>query len=521
MASYRLSPAAPKEARQKLEENFFLPANMKEALTRDLLLAHFLFNQEYADRLTSPEEGLRAMAEFVSTMTEFKSPEKQRDLIIDLLDEASLFVLSKSPKEATRLYQGLYKKPGTKKARQQTIAVSNGTLVCRCPKVPSENEGQTLNLAKVISLAMRMMKIKVGDVKVIYDESLGSSCNLLAKIERSISLMETACSLATSQAGEAIELSTGLRANLPEILASIKVARRNTNLTRKFGKAEKVTADTLRKTLNIRFGLEESGSDPWVCSFLKGLFNEVTKPYTSYLPGEFMHSLRVRNQCSSDAAILAKMGYVGLAPATIKVEKVLLSRTESYTEVQAPKAKDPKTTTIGKGTEVVRSRVVPLNEDKFPEGANFREYRCAVTTVLPMIDPGSNIGPRDQIKGDSLTPRSEYALSFYKKNSELVDAANTAFAIMSSIPNKGSKATPEQFNNARNRYIGLSANIGFFDATGKEYQKYSEIPDHTRKFLEKLFRRKVATVESLNSSDNEEDGDAKGVSTKTRPSSVP
>jgi hypothetical protein len=490
-----------------MEESYFLPSNMVDARIKDILLAEVLNNQDLVDSLTSPEAALKSIGSYLEPLVISSSPEKAEELVTEIADKVALFIISKSPKEATKLMQSIYIKKASARRAQPMFVLHNQTLSVRVPNVDPKNEGQILNLAKTLSFAMKLFKVPKEGLKIYRHSELGNSVHLLSKIERTIDLLESALLLPASQAGDAIQFESGFKANLPEILAAIKVARRNSNLVRKTtpAKDRKVvvtTADILRKSFNIRSGFEESGADPWVVNFLRAILAEVTKPYTQHLPGDWMHSLRVRNETNSDVGIMAKMGWAGVSPAPIKVHKVLLTRVVKKKTLVLPKSTKGKTV-IGRGTEIEKEELVPLSLEKFPEGMTFREYRAALTLVLPLINPKENKSLKDQLSGDSLTPRSPSSLAFYKENKEIVDALNIAFAIMTAIPKKDRKAEPSHFEHARNHLINLTAEVGFQDANGKEYRTYLSIPEHIRLPLEKFFNRLIKAAEEEPMADNQ------------------
>jgi len=72
-----------------------------------------------------------------------------------------------------------------------------------------------------------------------------------------------------------------------------------------------------------------------------------------------------------------------------------------------------------------------------------------------------------------------------------VDACNLAFAIVSAIERKSRKATPAQFDQARNHFINESANVKFQDRTGRKYDKFSDLPPEYKGWFQKNFYRTV------------------------------
>lgn len=373
------------------------------------------------------------------------------------------------------------------------------TLAFRVPCVDPKNEGLIKNLGFLLSVICDCLGCDSSLVKLQRDEKLGTEFNLSAKVQGCLQLMQASLTIPQS-GGVATEFETGLKASLPEMLAALKVARRNSNLVYKSPKVLKakitpVSSEMLRKTVNMKFGFDERNSDPFVASLLKEFLNELTKPLVQNLPGVYMHSLKTRNKAQSDQALLHLMGYVPCSPGANKILHTILHKTKEVETKVAPKAAKG-TTVIGKGTSVIALKVFALNADKaHPEETDFREFRTGVVCTLPYINPKSTKPIKDQITNQSLEVRELGTLSFWKKNEELAEAVYLAYAIKLAIDKK-SKAQPKHFKNAREHLINLSANQVFQDASGTIYQKYSDIPLNIRGWLETTYFHKTKVGEA-------------------------
>jgi hypothetical protein len=350
-----------------------------------------------------------------------------------------------------------------------------------------------------------MLGLNKDQVHMKIDPSLGKSCNLLDKISSNLDILEAALTLPSISAGEGVEFQSGLKANLPEMLAALRVARRNSGLARKMGtggssKSTTTTPEHIRKAFNTRFGFEISGADPWVCSVLRATFSEITKPDFEKFPGEWMHSLRVRNGSSSDAGIMAKLGFTAIQASPTKVKFILCNKPVKEIVHEEPKS-SKRETRIGKGTDTERLLLRQLGHEKFKE-TNFQEFRALVTTLLPYIDPKSNKKVQEQLPSDPFRTVSPFALAFYQKNPQLVDAINLAFAIYRTVPDKKKKSDTSHFEQVRNHVISLTANVGFYDASGNKYERYTSIPENIRGYFESNFNHKIGQVQR-STQDNE------------------
>jgi hypothetical protein len=446
----------------------------------------------------SPTDVRIIVRNYLSKTVESGDLEKYESLQTEITNSVIMCITSEEGKLPERIDKALYKTQRSDKREHKLPLVlrTEDKLVLRIPDIPDDNQGLMDNLAKIIRFTLDLMGMKKESLKILRDPSLGRNFPMPAKISRNVDILQASLRLPANSAGEAINFESGLKANLPEILAAIRVLRRTSNLTRsvlspKGRKVTKTTAEMLRRSFNLRFGFEEPGSDSWVTYYLKAVFSEVTKPDFERFPGEWMHSLRVRNNTNSDIGIVAKMGYVATQAAPVKAKKVILSYIEKKTIILPPKGKKNETA-IGKGSEAVVDVVRPATIENLPNGISHREFRAALVTLMPFIDPVDQKGIQEQLPSDSLKPITKTTLEFYERNSEIVDALNLSFAIITACEQKSRKATLAQYEQARNHYINSCANVKFQDRNGRQYDHYSEIHPHIRGWFEKTFNRKIA-----------------------------
>jgi len=408
----------------------------------------------------------------------------------------SLFSGSDLAIEGQKLERSLYKRDIRSKDKVKEIfTLTHDAVAVRVPDISDDNPGLISNLGRILSFILRTFNIKRENLRILKDPDVGKTFNLSAKIARNLDILESSLTMSANKAGEAYEFQTGLKANLPEILAALRVARRNSGLIRNADlkrKTIRTSPDILRKMFNMKFGFEEPSFDPWVVSLLKRVFNELVQS-TNAFPGEWMHSLRITNNTNNDVGIINLMGYEAINLAPIKVKSVLLTLVVNERILVPPKSNKGKPV-IGQGTVTEREVLKPFSKDIQPN-LDYREYRTAVVSLLPFIDPKSKSTFKEQLSKGALDPITKENLEFFKSNSELVKSCNLAFALKSSLSNKKSKTNPSHFKMGRNRFISSSANIPFQDATGKIYQKYVEIPKNIREFLENIFFHKVDEIE--------------------------
>lgn len=74
-----------------------------------------------------------------------------------------------------------------------------------------------------------------------------------------------------------------------------------------------------------------------------------------------------------------------------------------------------------------------------------------------------------------------------------MDALNTAYAIKSAMKAGKKSAKPENFLQARSRFINITANKPFQDAAGRIAPLYRDVPLNTREYLQKFFHRNISS----------------------------
>jgi len=469
---------------------------MQDAHMRRSIMHHILATDEVSN-VESAEDATRLVNKFIETNLTFRTPDKSQEFSTDILDGIMFVLMSKDPNEAfknlgDRIVK--YSRPQQKTGKRILLALDN-SIVVRVPQIEEENTGLRDNLVFVLTFILEMLGYEKEQLTIIVDPGLGKSVNLLARLRNSMEVMRASKNLPAYNAGEAINLNEGFKENLLELLAAIRVARRNSGLTRtaasgKTAKSTRVTPELLRKTINNRVGMNDSGSDPWVCNILRGVFSEMTRPSFMRFPGEWMHSLRQRNEASSDAGIMAKMGFVAIQVAPSKLKFVVCSKVHTEKVIVQNKARNGNII-IGKGQEMDKTSIITLGKHENFQETNFLEFRTLVTGLLPYIDPTSSDKIKDQIPSDSYRPKSSSTLEFFNKHREFVDDCNLAFAVKSSIKNKNSKSDEHQFAGVRNRLLNSTAHIGFIDSKGTIYSSYSAIPENVRKWFESEYHRKI------------------------------
>jgi len=339
------------------------------------------------------------------------------------------------------------------------------------------------------------MNISNPDIRLMKDETLGNQIPLPAKISRMMDNTIASLSLPPSESGERAEFKVGFKANLVELLAAIKLLRRHSGSLQKAQaprghKVDTVSLEDLKKSVNGRSGVSEHGVLPFLSGIVKGVFNELTKPNSLCMPGQWIYSLKQTNKVQSNIGVMYKLGYESKVANVQKVLKVIKTSVRVKPEKESDKGKEKK-----KDQKISSTTLETYTKDSKtePSGINHAEFRLGVSMLLPLIDPRDKQGPKSNISRDILSVRNHSVLEYYSNSRNVVDAINLAYATQSSLGKKGSKATILGYRGARGHAIRLSSKCDFMDWNGKRYSKFSEVPEHIRNFLLKLLNRKLVS----------------------------
>jgi hypothetical protein len=497
-----------------------LPVSQKRAIYIDSLIDIALDMEQWTT--VASAEDLAQFAQSLIRTTLVISPEIELSgFTKDLVTKLNLYFSSSSISMTERLVSALRKETDTnEKPDRQYMVVSGNRLAVRVPVYDSENLGQIDNLGKYLRWAVTILGLKDPEVKILQDATLGTGIQLPARIERMMDNTIAALTLPPEESGDRANFRSGLKGNLIELLAAVKLMRKFMGATQK-GVTPKAsptddsskkeakkewsptTLEDLKRSINVRSGLKEPGVSTFTQIFVKNVFNELTKPTGKFFPGMWIHSLKKTNGVNNNVGIIYKLGYETKVPNVNKVYNVVMHEVALKDSVAITAQKRNEKVNLTNSNSHVRKIT---EKNRLSESTTHQEFRMGVFLTLPLLDPKSSTSPKDQLSTDPLTVRDKKVLGFYSKNRDVVDALYLAYATLQALPKKNSKATPLGYRSARGHAMRLTANREFMDATGQTYQLYSDIPVHIREYLQKLFMRKF-TQEESDSEDESESGD--------------
>jgi hypothetical protein len=382
------------------------------------------------------------------------------------------------------------------------IKSGDGHIVTiRIPDFDYGNVGQADNLIHMFKFIGLMLKVDPSQIKVVKDESLGRDFTLPTAINSlTTNMMASVESASGDYPGAAFVFKGGFKANLVEILAAIRLLRRQgSRLKRrprlrlrdgKFAESIVVNQDILKTTFNEKAGLKAAVASSYTGLLVRAVLAELTKVTNSDFPGRWVSTLKDTNDVTTNSGVLAKLGYVPIVADVHKLINVLNTKVIR---------------TLDKTT--VTNSVMAAYDFSKGEEYSYQEFRTAVCVSLPFIAPASQIEMQKQIiepmKVDDIN-----ILRSFQRDSEIVDAINLAYAIKQAVLSKSNKtATVTHFYNAREHLLGLTANRSFYDNSGNSYQKYKDIPAHVRGFFEKQYHKKDSVAAADESYRKRKEGD--------------
>lgn len=466
----------------------------------------------------------------VSLQLKIEPDLERAEFIKGLVQLLELHYTSSDISTTERLVNALNSERVTKETDKPIVSISGNRIAVRSPQIEEKDLGSLDNLGKYLKWAVTILGMKDPEVRYIMDPEVGKTCSLPAKVERMMDNTIAALTLPPSEIGDRAEFKTGFKGNLVELLAAIRLMRKygptlQKQVTPKGHKSVQVTTEDLKSSLNGRAGLLEKGTSDFCLTFVKSVFNELTKPNAKQFPGKWVASLKSSNKTKSNLGVLYKLGY---ETRVVNVQKVMSVVThdvvlkDSFVPQQYKAKVDDKTTfrfgdlSLLSESQKKKLPALPKADNSnteivsIPEkirqtkSTTHREFRLACMMLLPMIDPKSEISPKDQLNTDPLSVRNKTVLNYYSSNRDIVDATNLAYATYRAVGVKGSKATNLGYRSARGHAISLTANRVWMDKTGKEYQSFMEIPEHTRDFLLKFGHRILSENDDEESDAGEE-----------------
>lgn len=491
--------------------------NLKNSIIEDRLLDHIIINNMVNEDVESLMDATMVVDQFVRAT--FLNPGA---LIAQGLSKRlayKAFITSKGSNiDVDRLSKRLNRVviDNTDEVNKHLVLhhVDDVTFVTvRVPNLDKENLGQIDNLGLVLDAIKTCLNLKPDNIKIIYDQALGSDFYLPSPINRLLTNMIGSChSKDGTFSGPIFEFKTGFKANLVEILAAIKLLKDRSGKLRKFpgkrGEDGKMhphpvtNLEDLKAKFNEESGLKTPGIPAYVTGLVTGLLSELVKVTNSAFPGVWIHSLKARNSTKASDGCIAKMGW---KPIVVSPHKILSIFTQKI---------------VMKGTKESLAPKDPTSSKK-EDSLDYRGYRAAVALTLPLIDTSKRLDSKI-FTIDALSIEDVTTINHFKEGQSRVDAVDLAYSIYVAVKNEKNKtALPKHFSNAFGNLVSQFNEVqDFQDSRGNIYPRYKDIPEHVRSFLQKKFNKHIELAKR-SASDMEDDPAQSGTENSDTTTDVP
>jgi len=414
------------------------------------------------------------------------------ELIEEYHTKVRFFKASRSVKTDERLFSHLASKTRDFSATAPILQVIANHIVVRIPKYDTNNLGMKENLGKYLKWASVILGYDASMIRIAQDDTLGGSIALPTRINRFMD-KTLACVVSIDAKDDRHEFPAGLKGNTAELIACIKVMRRYSAFVRKSSNLKKgvnpVSLYELKEVVNMRAGLKEPGLGRFEHGFIRSVLNECTKVNASHFPGEFIRSVRKTNEVSSNNGLLHKLGYEPKSLNPKKLLHVLLNRPVLETSETVMKGlKDKTLSSVTK--DEIKVVVKRLTLENFKAGGSHQEAKACVVGCLPYINSKSEKPLKNQLSVDPLDLRVKNAIPYYSENAEFVQAVDMAYATLSSLGKKSSKATAKGYMSLRNGVLHKASSMKML-ADDKYVSNLSDVSPNVRDYLFKLVFRKT------------------------------
>jgi len=214
-------------------------------------------------------------------------------------------------------------------------------LTVHAPKIDVTDKGKVANLALLIRFAQSMLGVSTSQTRIYYDESLGADVAIPANVQHVVESISLAAASPTGTwVGDIYSHESGFKANLPELLAALKMLSKYVRNVRRKTDTKKqkyvvCTLQYLRTQFNGRSGIS-SLKESYLLHFMKETLTHATRITNDRFPNVFISSLKQRNQVTTVEGLLSVMGYT---PKAVNYHKLMTVLYHSTTVTENDKAK--------------------------------------------------------------------------------------------------------------------------------------------------------------------------------------
>jgi hypothetical protein len=362
-------------------------------------------------------------------------------------------------------------------------------LTVRVPCLGDKDEAGMKTLTHILRFNMTMLGVKFENLKIIKDQSLGSTCSLPAAIGKAMdSLMASAGTSRGLSADPPFKFKNGFEANLVESLAALRLLNTKrlfirTKPAKKVAKGPRppapipVTESDLRELILQKLGLKSPTLVVTLSiNMLRWTINAMCSTHNRTFPGGYICAAKDRNGVKTNEGLLLRMGYVPKTPSGSSIISVFSTGTQEITK------------------DGVKSiKLCDLDKKSNPNGIDFRSYRTAMVLCCPKLSDSSDDEMIKQLNVNDVDVKSAHTLRAFNEPEMriLCDELARAYGAKISLKVKDTKTKPVHYRAEKNAVVNASANLNFYDSVGNTYKNLDDVPLSIRRFVAKTFNYKL------------------------------
>jgi hypothetical protein len=339
--------------------------------------------------------------------------------------------------------------------------------------LPQSETGETevSTTALIIKFASLMTCIPVKRITVSYNGAYGTGIILPDKAQdliRRLNVSADSTSLATRTYEH--QFSGNRRLSVEEMLVGIKTIHKYRPNLKKSKVVDPLTSSKLIEAINKSCSINSKGMGTYFSRLIRCIFAEACSPANNGIPKHYYSLFKDKAKVKTSKGILA---YLGLTPVIPSAEKLIFCLNHEVVKKNN------------------RFQLLAVEEPS-PDESRAKTFQAGMKLLLPSVRvKHTSESVRDQISKDTMKHGNPSARNLYKEHPSLDNYVNLTYAIGSAlIHKKKGKATPQQFENARNNLLkaARSSRVPIKDGDGRIYDHISTVPEHVQVQVAKLLK---------------------------------
>jgi hypothetical protein len=357
-------------------------------------------------------------------------------------------------------------------------------------QVPTHTEVQQMSLGHLAVASCKLMQISHDNLTVSVNTTLEGYNPGSVNFQADLNSLVGAASHPEGLGGSRYEVTSTMMMTRQSLLALGQTLRahsykyRKRKATKKEGKTFNVV--TISKLKGVFKASFRDATDQFQSLFITGLWNILTDPLNSRLPGTFYKRLREELKTSTNEGLFAKCGYRPIWPSYHKIQKV-------FSQCYGTSGNDQK-----------RLQTFDLLKNSADYG---KSLRALTVLLMPLID--GNVVSKLEIKSIFKKFRIK-SLNLLKSFHKEIDLLNVAYAVLATVTQKKSKSTLEMASSLRGQLESRLASMAIVDSNGTTYDTLTDVPPNIMRAITSFgkYTTYIPPAERVDSA-SEEDDDVK------------